>query len=102
MQSVQKQTTLYVNTTLDLYYNCFKVKPMDKMFPELKYYYVTCSEQVDSRQLSVLFTRHSPQRRRVLYKSLAVVSVLGVVALVLLVRAQADQARETGQSVTTS
>ena len=75
---------------------------MDKMFPELKYYYVTCSEQVDSRQLSVLFTRHSPQRRRVLYKSLAVVSVLGVVALVLLVRAQADQARETGQSVTTS
>ena len=76
---------------------------MDKMCPELKYYYVTCSEQVDSdsRQLSVFFTRHSPQRRRVLYKSLAVVSILGVVTLVLLVRAQADQARETGQSVTT-
>ena len=33
---------------------------MDKMFPELKYYYVTCSEQVDSRQLSVLFNQHSP------------------------------------------
>ena len=72
------------------------------MFPELKYYYVTCSEQVDSRQLSVLFTQHSPQRRRVLNKSLAVVSVRGVVALVLLVRAQADQAKETGQSVTSS
>ena len=38
-----------------------------------------------------------PQRRRVLYKSLALVSILGVVGLVLIVRAQSDRARESGE-----
>ena len=72
---------------------------MEKMFPELKYYYVTCSEQVHSRRLQVryIYQIYSPQRRRVLYKSLALVSILGVVGLVLIVRAQSAGARESGE-----